>query len=128
MRLTRQSAWWTTSQAQGLSFYRERFIIIYQSSSIAHPTPFTSNHPDDPQPAVARSMRVLRKKDLAKKLSCSESTIDNRLNPSSRWHDESFPRPVPLGAGGSRSSAKGWVEYVVDEWLESRMEAAYRPQ
>lgn len=73
-----------------------------------------------------RSMRVLRKKDLAKKLSCSESTIDNRLNPSSRWHDETFPRPVPLGAGGSRSSAKGWIEYVIDEWLESRMEDAHR--
>ena len=71
---------------------------------------------------LTRSRRVLRKKDLAKKLSCSESTIDNRLNPSSRWHDETFPRPVPLGAGGSRSTAKGWIEYVVDEWLESRME------
>lgn len=73
-----------------------------------------------------RSKRVLRKKDLAKKLSCSESTIDNRLNPSSRWHDETFPRPVSLGAGGSRSSAKGWIEYVIDEWLESRMEVPSR--
>jgi prophage regulatory protein len=73
-------------------------------------------------PAPTRSKRVLRKKDLAKKLSCSQSTIDNRLNPSSPWHDETFPRPVPLGAGGSRSSAKGWIEYVIDEWLESRME------
>lgn len=77
---------------------------------------------EGPTPTLTRSMRVLRKKDLAKKLSCSESTIDNRLNPSSRWHDETFPRPVPLGAGGSRSSAKGWIEYVIDEWLESRME------
>jgi len=73
-----------------------------------------------------RSKRILRKKDLAKKLSCSESTIDNRLNPSCRWHDETFPRPIPLGAGGSRSSAKGWIEYVIDEWLESRMEDARR--
>lgn len=74
----------------------------------------------------SRSMRILRKKDLAKKLSCSESTIDNRLNPRSRWHDETFPLPVPLGAGGSRSSAKGWIEYVIDEWLESRMEGTRR--
>jgi len=51
---------------------------------------------------------------------------DNRLNSSSPWHDETFPRPVPLGAGGSRSSAKGWIEYVIDEWLESRMEDARR--
>ena len=89
------------------------------------------NNPNYPQntdtgavaPPLMRSKRVLRKKDLAKKLSCSESTIDNRLNASSPWHDETFPRPVPLGAGGSRSSAKGWIEYVIDEWLESRMEA-----
>jgi prophage regulatory protein len=88
-----------------------------------------TNHPQSTDtggvaPPLTRSKRVLRKKDLAKKLSCSESTIDNRLNPSSRWHDETFPRPVLLGAGGSRSSAKGWIEYVVDEWLESRMESA----
>ncbi|KIS40589.1 regulatory protein [Stenotrophomonas maltophilia WJ66] len=31
-----------------------------------------------------------------------------------------------MGAGGSRSSAKGWIEYVIDEWLESRMEGARR--
>lgn len=69
-----------------------------------------------------RPKRILRKRDLAKKLACSESTIDNRLNPSSPWYDETFPRPISLGAGGSRSSAKGWVEYTVDEWIESRME------
>jgi len=80
------------------------------------------------EPARTRSKRVLRKKALAKKLSCSESTIDNRLNPSSPWHDETFPRPVLLGAGGTRSSAKGWLEYVIDEWLESRMEDAHRRQ
>lgn len=77
-------------------------------------------------PAPMRSMRVLRKKRVAEKLSCSESTIDNRLNPSSPWYDETFPRPVSLGAGGSRSSAKGWIEYSIDEWLESRMEGARR--
>lgn len=75
-----------------------------------------------------RSMRILRKKELAKKLSCSESTIDNRLNPSSPWYDETFPKPISLGAAGSRSSAKGWVEYVVDEWLEGRMEEARHMQ
>ncbi len=77
-------------------------------------------------PPLTRSKKVLRKKELAEKLSCSESTIDNRLSATSRWRDETFPRPVPLGAGGSRSSAKGWIEYVVDEWLESRVESAPR--
>lgn len=83
----------------------------------------TESRTTDVARPTARSTRILRKKDLAKKLACSLSTIDNRLNPSSPWHDESFPRPIPLGAGGSRSSAKGWIEYVVDEWLESRLQS-----
>ena len=85
-------------------------------------TPHSNTDTKGIAPPLTRSKRVLRKKDLAKKLSCSESTIDNRLNPSSPWYDETFPRPISLGAGGSRSSAKGWVEYTVDEWIESRME------
>lgn len=72
------------------------------------------------------TFKVLRKKDLAKKMGCSPSTIDNRLNANSPWHDETFPRPVPLGAGGSRSAAKGWLEHVVDAWLQARMEEVHR--
>ncbi|HGM6414374.1 TPA: helix-turn-helix transcriptional regulator [Stenotrophomonas maltophilia] len=109
----------------GLSIHRDRFMNHQCNYSI--PTNYSPNIGSGPLALPStRSMRVLRKKDLAKKLSCSESTIDNRLNPSSPWHDETFPRPVPLGAGGSRSSAKGWIEYVIDEWLESRMEGARR--
>lgn len=76
--------------------------------------------------AFPRSMRVLRKKEFAKKMGCSESTIDNRINPLSPWHDPTFPKPIPLGAVGTRNTAKGWIEYTGDEWLESRKEAAYR--
>ena len=91
-------------------------------------TPFVAlchRHEDDLR-VPNRPVRVLRKRELANKLSCSESTIDNRLNPSSPWHDKSFPQAIPLGAGGSRSSAKGWLEHEIDEWLASRMEAARR--
>lgn len=72
------------------------------------------------------SFRVLRKKDLAKKLGCSPSTIDNRRNPASPWYDPTFPRPIELGAGGSRSSAKGWLEHVVDAWLLAGLEQGRR--
>lgn len=71
-----------------------------------------------------RSMRILREKDLAKKLNCSPSTIRNRLNPASPWHDPTFPRPFELGPKGLRCVAKGWLEYVIDEWLEARARAA----
>lgn len=63
------------------------------------------------------TIKILRKKDLAKKLGCSTSTIDNRLNPNSPWYDDTFPRPIELGAGGTRSAAKGWLEHVADAWL-----------
>ncbi len=94
--------------------------------------PSTGNHAGPLSPvsfdAAGRpaSIRVLRKKELAKKMGCSPSTIDNRRNRDSPWYDETFPRPVDLGAGGSRSSAKGWLEHVVDAWLQSRMEEALR--
>lgn len=77
-------------------------------------------------PQSTRSMNILRKKDLAKKLSCSESTIDNRRSRTGRWRDETFPEPIPLGAGGSRSCAIGWIEYVVDEWIENRIKGSRR--
>ena len=117
----------TTWQAWGLPLYRDRFMSMYPTISNQHSS-FSLAPPylEDGVPSSIRSKRILRKKHLAEKLDCSESTIDNRLNPSSKWHDESFPRPVPLGAGGSRSSAKGWLEYVIDEWLESRQEDANR--
>jgi prophage regulatory protein len=71
-----------------------------------------------------RSMRILRVKELATKLNCSQSTIRNRINPASRWHDPTFPRPFELGPKGLRCVAMGWLEYVIDEWLEARARAA----
>lgn len=90
-----------------------------QAIGVASPNALPGTHRHE----AARAKRILRKKALAAKLSCSESTIDNRRNPSSRWHDPTFPQPVRLGAGGSRSSAIGWVEYEVDQWLERRFNA-----
>jgi prophage regulatory protein len=66
--------------------------------------------------------RMMRKRELAWRIGCSESTVENRVNPKSPWYDESFPKPQPLGAGGSRSSAKGWRSDLVDAWIESRGE------
>lgn len=76
-------------------------------------------------PAAAEytgTIRLLSKKELAKKYGCSLSTIDNRLNPNSPWYDETFPKPIELGAGGSRSSAKRWIEHVADKWPLTKLE------
>ena len=60
-------------------------------------------------------MRILRKNCLLKKVGFSKSTLSNRLNPSSPYYDETFPKPFPIGL-----SILGWDESEVDTWLESQ--------
>ncbi|WP_447402032.1 helix-turn-helix transcriptional regulator [Escherichia coli] len=45
----------------------------------------------------------------------SRSTIYEKLNPESRYYDETFPKPVRLGA-----ASVGWRSTSVDEWIASR--------
>ncbi len=45
----------------------------------------------------------------------SRSTIYNKLNPRSPYHDSSFPRSVRLGSSGV---AIRFVEEEVNSWLE----------
>ncbi|EHE2558673.1 helix-turn-helix transcriptional regulator [Escherichia coli] len=59
--------------------------------------------------------RILRMRELTKIVGLSRSTIYEKLNPESRYYDETFPKPVRLGAAsvGCRSTS-------VDEWIASR--------
>ncbi|OKU83521.1 hypothetical protein AWJ24_06425 [Escherichia coli] len=49
------------------------------------------------------------------RFSLSRSTIYEKLNPESRYYDETFPKPVRLGA-----ASVGWRSTSVDEWIASR--------
>ena len=42
--------------------------------------------------------RILRMRELTKIVGLSRSTIYEKLNPESRYYDETFPKPVRLGA------------------------------
>lgn len=42
--------------------------------------------------------RILRMRELTKIVGLSRSTIYEKLNPESRYHDETFPKTVRLGA------------------------------
>ncbi|APJ16725.1 AlpA family transcriptional regulator (plasmid) [Aeromonas sp. BC14] len=66
------------------------------------------------------TIKVLRIKDLMKKIGMARSTIYDRINPMSPRYDSSFPKPIKLGL-----SAVGWLEHEVDAWLISI--AAQRP-
>ncbi|EPT6140256.1 helix-turn-helix transcriptional regulator [Salmonella enterica subsp. enterica serovar Newport] len=54
-------------------------------------------------------------RELTKVLGLSRSTIYEKLNPESRYYDETFPKPVRLGA-----ASVGWRSTSVDEWIASR--------
>ncbi|MBP0635902.1 AlpA family transcriptional regulator [Cupriavidus sp. AcVe19-6a] len=62
--------------------------------------------------------KVLRLKRLKEKTGISGSSIYNKLNPRSKYYDETFPKPIRLGLG-----AVGWLEVEVDAWLTSRPQA-----
>lgn len=57
-------------------------------------------------------LRIIRITELSQKLSIGKSTIYDWLNPKSPRYDETFPKPIKLGA-----SSIGWLSNLVDEWL-----------
>ena len=63
------------------------------------------------------SLRVLRLCHVMQRVGLSRSTIYDRINPKSSRYDESFPKPIKIGA-----SAIGWIETSIREWIESRIE------
>lgn len=65
----------------------------------------------------SQSLRVLRLRHVIQRVGLSRSTIYDRINPKSSRYDESFPKPIKIGA-----SAIGWIESSISEWIESRME------
>jgi prophage regulatory protein len=60
-------------------------------------------------------LEILRLKRMKVKTGLSGSTIYNKLNPRSKYYDETFPKPIRLGLG-----AVGWIEQEVEFWLTSR--------
>lgn len=59
---------------------------------------------------------MLRIKQVKERTGLSRSTIYNKMDPSSSFHDSEFPRRVQLG----RASV-AWVESEIDEWIHKCM-------
>ncbi|MGY6036534.1 helix-turn-helix transcriptional regulator [Aeromonas sp. AE23HZ002T15] len=64
---------------------------------------------------MTSGFKILRCKDLIKKLGLSRSSLYDRLAPSSPRFDKSFPKAIRLGA-----NSVGWFEHEVDQWLLTR--------
>jgi len=58
---------------------------------------------------------IIRRAVLLKKTALSNATIHNKMNPRSKYYDETFPKRVRLGA-----KAVGWYELEVDNWILNR--------
>ena len=57
-----------------------------------------------------RGLRILRRPAVLAKVQFCEASLDNAME-----HD-GFPRPIAIGP-----RAVGWVEYQIDDWLETRI-------
>lgn len=58
---------------------------------------------------------ILRIDEVCKRTSLSSSTVYNKVNETSKYHDPSFPQRVRLGA-----NIVGWNESEVEAWVVSR--------
>lgn len=67
------------------------------------------------QPQYALS--ILRRKQLESRTGLSRSTIYGRINPNSPSYDQTFPKPIELGA-----HSVGWLEHEVDAWLAAQIQ------
>jgi prophage regulatory protein len=63
---------------------------------------------------MSKPIKVLRIKDLIRKIGMARSTIYDRFNPKSPRYDSTFPKPIKLGL-----SAVGWLEHEIDAWVEN---------
>lgn len=68
--------------------------------------------------AVATLRKILRMKQLRERTGLSSSTLNELMNPRSRYFDPTFPPKIRLS-----SRAVGYSESAVDAWLASRAQA-----
>lgn len=68
--------------------------------------------------AVVTLRKVLRMKQLKERTGLSGSTLNELMNPRSRYFDPTFPPKIRLS-----SRAVGYSEAALDAWLVSRAQA-----
>lgn len=68
---------------------------------------------------------LLRRQDVERLTGLGRTAIFERLNPRSKYHDPSFPRPVQIGGGGNSTR---YVASEVDTWVKAKIEASRRKE
>jgi len=59
--------------------------------------------------------KVLRRREVETRTGLSRSSIYTKLDPKSRYHDPTFPRPISLGI-----RSIGWIDSAIDQWIAKR--------
>ena len=66
---------------------------------------------------------LLRIREVSLRTGLSCSSLYNRLNSKSKYHDPSFPRQLKLNALGSpNGGAVAWDADEIDAWIVQRMD------
>ena len=63
--------------------------------------------------AEFKSIKLLSRIEVMQRLNIGKSTMDNRINPNSKYYDPEFPKPV-----GDGRRKKSWVESEVNYYQE----------
>lgn len=71
---------------------------------------------------INTSLRLIRLPEVKACTGLSRSSIYQKINPKSPYHDKLFPRPISL-ACVSRG-AVAWVDQEIQEWLRLRIAAS----
>lgn len=71
---------------------------------------------------INSNLRLIRLPEVKALTGLSRSSIYQKINPKSPYHDKLFPRPVSL-ASVSRG-AVAWVDHEVQNWLRLRIAAS----
>ena len=61
---------------------------------------------------TVQSVKILRMRDVVRKLGIARATIYDWLNPKSPRYDATFPKQRRLGM-----QSVGWLESEIDEWV-----------
>lgn len=65
-----------------------------------------------------QSSRLVRMREVQKKIGISRSTVYDWINPNSPRFDDSFPKPVRLGG-----NSVGWIDTELEDWLAEKIAA-----
>lgn len=62
---------------------------------------------------------VLRMRDVIAMTGLSRSCIYTKIDPNSKWHDPTFPKPFKLSKQSGSNGAIGFIESDIQAWIMS---------